>query len=60
MIFDNKKSSFLPVIPVPQMSKISYANSCMLNDGLLMLTTNKNLHIWDTKNNKMAVCFFFF
>lgn len=60
MIFDNKKSSFLPVIPVPQMSKISYANSCMLNDGLLMLTTNKNLHIWDTKNNKWLSASSFF
>jgi len=60
VVFDNKKSKFLPTIAIPQMKKILYAYSSLLNDGLLMLTTNERIYILDTKTRKWLPAAAFF
>ncbi|WP_320978197.1 two-component regulator propeller domain-containing protein [Bacteroides sp.] len=52
-IFSNQQSSFVSFIPITRTTKMEYVRSCLLNDGLLMLTTNRDLYLFDTKEKKL-------
>lgn len=52
IIWDNDKSSFLPVIATPWPEKVAYAHACRLNDGILLIATDKDLLLFDTKEKK--------
>lgn len=49
IIWDNDNSLFLPVVPMPWQEKVTYARSYQLNDGILLIATDKDLLLFDTK-----------
>lgn len=53
-IYNNGQSAFLSFVPITTRTvKMEYVRSCLLNDGLLMLTTNRDLYLFDTKENRV-------
>lgn len=51
IIFDNKRSSFLPAIYYAKDRASTHARSCMLNEGILMIGTKEKTYTFDTNTN---------
>ena len=52
-VFNDRQDSFVAFIPITHTVKMEYVRLCLLNDGLLMLTTNRDLYLFDTKGKKI-------
>lgn len=52
-IFDNQQSSFTSFVQINHTTKMHYVRSCLLNDGILMLATNRELYLFDTKEKRI-------
>lgn len=51
-IFEKNRVAFQESISIPKIKSISYIHSCQLNDGILLIATNKKLYIFDTKKRQ--------